>query len=58
MVITVSKSELCGVSSDGGMFLNMKLYNKIDKRDVIAVDGGYTLFIKQFSELCSKKIKV
>ncbi|KAI8880155.1 hypothetical protein K501DRAFT_296638 [Backusella circina FSU 941] len=40
---TVSKSELCGVSSDG------------DKRVVIAVDGGYTLFIKQFEDLCIKK---
>jgi hypothetical protein len=37
------------------MFLNMKLYNKVDKRDVIAVDGGYTLFIKQFEDLCIKK---
>lgn len=55
MVISVSKSELCGVSSDGGMFLNMKLYNKVDKRDVIAVDGGYTLFINQFEELCKNK---
>ncbi|KAI8087959.1 uncharacterized protein B0P05DRAFT_454971, partial [Gilbertella persicaria] len=51
----VSKSELCGISSDGGMFLNMKLYNKIDKRDVIAVDGGYSLFIKQFEDLCKNK---
>ncbi|KAI9243310.1 hypothetical protein EDC94DRAFT_503067, partial [Helicostylum pulchrum] len=24
-------------------------------RDVVAVDGGYTLFIKQFEELCIKK---
>ena len=55
MVINVSKSELCGISSDGGMFLNMKLYNKIDKRDVIAVDGGYSLFIKQFEDLCKNK---
>lgn len=55
MVIAVSNSELCGVSSDGGMFLNMKIYNKIDKRDVVAVDGGYTLFIKQFEELCDNK---
>jgi hypothetical protein len=55
MVIAVSNSELCGISSDGGMFLNMKIYNKIDKRDVIAVDGGYTLFIKQFEDLCIKK---
>ncbi|KAI8068100.1 uncharacterized protein B0P05DRAFT_475155 [Gilbertella persicaria] len=33
----------------------MKLYNKIDKRDVIAVDGGYSLFIKQFEDLCKNK---
>jgi hypothetical protein len=54
-VIAVSNSELCGVSSDGGMFLNMKLYNKINKRDVVAIDGGYTLFINQFEILCRKK---
>lgn len=55
MVTSVSNSELCGISSDGGMFLNMKMYNKMDIRDVVAVDGGYTLFIKQFEELCIKK---
>ncbi|KAI7847284.1 hypothetical protein BDC45DRAFT_420247, partial [Circinella umbellata] len=52
MVIIVSKSELCGESNDGSMFLNMKLYNKIYKHDCIAFDGGYTLFINQFIELC------
>ncbi|KAI9243081.1 hypothetical protein BY458DRAFT_420652, partial [Sporodiniella umbellata] len=51
----VSDSQLCGVSSDGGMFLNMKLYNTMDKRDVIAIDGGYTLFINQFEKLCENK---
>ena len=55
MVIIVSKSELCGESNDGSMFLNMKLYNKIYKHDCIAFDGGYTLFINQFIELCSSK---
>ncbi|KAI8969592.1 hypothetical protein BDB01DRAFT_732150 [Pilobolus umbonatus] len=55
MVISVSNSELCGISSDGGMFLNMKIYNKINIRDVLAVDGGYTLFIRQFEDLCIKK---
>ena len=40
------------------MFLNMKVYNKINIRDIVTVDGGYTLFIKQFEELlCNKKIK-
>ena len=30
-------------------------YNKIDRRDVIAVDGGHTLFINQFEKLCNSK---
>jgi hypothetical protein len=55
MAIAVSKSELCGISSDGGMFLNIKIYNKIDKRDCASIDGGYTLFMKQLEELCKKK---
>lgn len=29
MAINVSNSQLCGNSSDGGMFLDMKIYNKI-----------------------------
>ncbi|KAI9258721.1 hypothetical protein BDA99DRAFT_440672 [Phascolomyces articulosus] len=33
----------------------MKLYNKIYQQDCIAVDGGYTLFIKQFENLCKNK---
>lgn len=55
MVILVSKSELCGESSDGSMFLNMKLYKYINKEDCIAFDGGYTLFVNQFIELCINK---
>lgn len=45
MITAVSVSKLCGESSDGTMFLNMKLYTKIDKRDCVALDGGYALFI-------------
>jgi len=55
MVIYVSYSDLCGKSNDGSMFLNMKLYNKILKQDCVAIDGGYTLFIKQFEDLCNNK---
>lgn len=51
MVILVSKSELCGKSSDGTMFLNMKLYRKMHKEDCVAFVGGYPLFINQFIEL-------
>lgn len=55
MAINLSNSQLCGNSSDGGMFLNMKLYNKIKEQDIVALDGGYTLFIKQFETLCQNK---
>lgn len=55
MITNVSKSELCGTSSDGGMFLNRKLYNKIKEQDCVALNGGYTLFIKQFENLCKSK---
>ncbi|KAG2224284.1 hypothetical protein INT45_012852 [Circinella minor] len=55
MVISVSYSDLCGKVNDGMMFLNMKLYNKILKQDCVAIDGGYTLFIKQFEDLCNNK---
>ena len=55
MIIYVSYSDLCGTSNDGSMFLNMKLYNKIFKQDCVAVDGGYTMFIKQFKDLCNSK---
>ncbi|KAG2210630.1 hypothetical protein INT45_012088 [Circinella minor] len=55
MIIFVSKSEFCSDSSDGSMFLNMKLYNKMNENDTLAVDGGYTLFITQFIELANEK---
>ncbi|KAI7854135.1 hypothetical protein BDC45DRAFT_424003, partial [Circinella umbellata] len=41
--------------SDSKMFLNMSLYKFIDKKDLIAVDGGFTLFINQFEEICQEK---
>ena len=37
--------------------MNIKIYNEIYIRDVVSVDGGYTLFIKQFEKLCDKKDK-
>ena len=55
MIIFISKSEFCTDSSDGSMFLNMKLYNKMNQNDTLAVDGGYTLFITQFTELANEK---
>ncbi|KAI9243026.1 hypothetical protein BDA99DRAFT_416062, partial [Phascolomyces articulosus] len=46
------------VEIEKGIFLIYHLISGItNKRDVIAIDGGYTLFIKQFSELCIKKNK-
>lgn len=55
MIIYTSKSDMCSDSSDGSMFLNMKLYNKLSNQDVLATDGGYNLFINQFIELSSEK---
>ncbi|KAG2222336.1 hypothetical protein INT45_009809 [Circinella minor] len=55
MIIYTSKSDYYSHSSDGSMFLNMKLYNKLSKQDVLATDGGYTLFINQLIELSSEK---
>lgn len=50
MILYVSKSEKCGKGSDGTMFLDMKLYNKIHIGDCIAMDGGYNLYINKFKE--------
>lgn len=55
MIIYISKSDFCADSSDGSMFLNMKLYRKINSYDVLATDGGYTLFINQLIDLSSEK---
>ncbi|KAI7846677.1 hypothetical protein BDC45DRAFT_582018 [Circinella umbellata] len=46
MIICTSKSDFCSDSSDGSIFLNMKLYNKINTKDTIALHSGYTLFVK------------
>ncbi|ORE01073.1 hypothetical protein BCV72DRAFT_323141 [Rhizopus microsporus var. microsporus] len=50
MILYVSKSEKCGKGSDGTMFLDMKLYNKIHIGDCIAMDGGYNLYINKLKE--------
>jgi hypothetical protein len=50
MVIFVSESLPCKVNTDGKMLANMDLKGKIDKCDCIAVDGGYTLHLKQIIE--------
>jgi hypothetical protein len=46
MIIKTSNNGLCGISSVGGMFLNMKLYNGMHKEDCMALDGGNILFIQ------------
>lgn len=55
MILFISKSNFCSDSSDGTMFLNMRLYNKMDNKDTIAIDGGYTLFVEQFIDKSSEK---
>ena len=55
MIIYTSKSDYCSDSSDGSMFLNMKLYRKINTKDTIVIDGGCTLFVEQFVDLSTSK---
>ena len=50
MIIYISKSDKCGKGSDGTMFLEMKLYNKMHIGDCLAMDGGYNLYINKFKE--------
>lgn len=50
MVIMTSGSLPCKDNSDGVMFTKMGLDNTVQKGDCLAVDGGYTLFIKQVVE--------
>lgn len=38
------------------MFLNMKLYKKMHERDTIRINGGYTLFVNQFTETAKEKL--
>ena len=45
MILFISKSEFCLASSDGSMFLNMKLHSRMNQNDTLTVDGGYTLLI-------------
>ena len=33
----------------------MNLYNKINNKDIIAIDGGYTLFTNQFIDNSTEK---
>ncbi|CDH61583.1 predicted protein [Lichtheimia corymbifera JMRC:FSU:9682] len=55
MILFTSRSEYCAESSDGSMFLNMKLYQKMTNYDTLATDGGYSLFVNQFIEKASEK---
>jgi hypothetical protein len=55
MIIYTSKSDYCSDSSDGSMFMNMELYKEINNKDTVALDGGYTLFVKQLIELSTSK---
>ncbi|KAI8091170.1 uncharacterized protein B0P05DRAFT_450095, partial [Gilbertella persicaria] len=53
--LEVEKALLLLYQLTSGMFLNMKLYKKIKEHDCVALDGGYTLFIKQFENLCKNR---
>lgn len=50
MAILISKSLPCKENNDGSMLLGMKIHKYIHPLDCIAVDGGYTQFIKKLVE--------
>jgi hypothetical protein len=50
MIVFISNTEKCGKGSDGTMFLDMKLYNKMHIGDCLGSDGGYNLYINKFKE--------
>jgi hypothetical protein len=50
MALWVSKSASCKNYADGTMLLSMKLDKKMHAMDCVAVDGGYTQFLKTLAE--------
>ncbi len=50
MAILVSKSLPCKENNDGSMLIGMKIEKHIHQLDCIAVDGGYTQYIKKVVE--------
>ena len=50
MAILVSKSLPCKENNDGTMLIGMKIQRHIHELDCIAVDGGYTQYIKKIVE--------
>ena len=54
MALWVSKSASCKNYADGTMLLGMKMDRKVHELDCIAVDGGYTQFLKKLVEECDK----
>lgn len=51
MILFVSKAAPCGINNDGSMLVSLNLADMMSKFDVVALDGGYTLFISRVLEL-------
>lgn len=45
MILFVSKAAPCSTNNDGSMLASMDLVDKVSRFDVVAMDGGYNLFI-------------
>ncbi|KAF9017114.1 hypothetical protein BGZ52_005333 [Haplosporangium bisporale] len=50
MALIVSKSLPCKDNNDGTMLVGMKVHRHIHELDCIAIDGGYTQYIKKLVE--------
>jgi hypothetical protein len=51
MALWVSKSEPCSSFADGTMLLGMKMHKKMHSVDCMALDGGYTQYLKKLVEV-------
>ncbi|KAG0036026.1 hypothetical protein BGZ83_003913 [Gryganskiella cystojenkinii] len=50
MALWVSKSQPCKNHQDGQMLVDMKMHNKMHEVDCLALDGGYTQYLKTLVE--------
>ena len=54
-IISLSKSEPCGLNNDGTMFIDFRVDKQITQYDCLLMDGGYTQYIKPIVKKSQKE---